>query len=145
MSLITEFKAFIQRGNVIDLAVAVIMGAAFGKIVSSLVSDVITPLLGIAPQGSDVLSALDIPLYQGAKIKVGMFLQSVIDFLIISFCVFMLVKGVNAIHLAKVLAGEPKPVELTTQEKLLTEIRNLLKAEQQPDNTIKTSPEERPG
>ena len=145
MSLITEFKAFIQRGNVIDLAVAVIMGAAFGKIVSSLVSDVITPLLGIASQGSDVLSALDIPLYQGAKIKVGMFLQSVIDFLIISFCVFMLVKGVNAIHLAKVLAGEPKPVELTTQEKLLTEIRDLLKAEQQPDNTIKTSPEERPG
>jgi large conductance mechanosensitive channel len=145
MSLITEFKAFIQRGNVIDLAVAVIIGAAFGKIVSSLVSDVITPLLGIAPQGSDVLSVLDIPLYQGAKIKVGAFLQSVIDFLIISFCVFMLVKGVNAIHLEKVLAGEPKPVELTTQEKLLTEIRDLLKAQQQPDNTIKTSPEERPG
>jgi large conductance mechanosensitive channel len=145
MSLITEFKAFIQRGNVIDLAVAVIIGAAFGKIVSSLVSDVITPLLGIAPQGGDVLSALDIPLYQGAKIKVGAFLQSVIDFLIISFCVFMLVKGVNAIHLEKVLAGEPKPVELTTQEKLLTEIRDLLKAQQQPDNTIKTSPEERPG
>jgi large conductance mechanosensitive channel len=145
MSLITEFKAFIQRGNVIDLAVAVIIGAAFGKIVSSLVSDVITPLLGIAPQGGDVLSALDIPLYQGAKIKVGAFLQSVIDFLIISFCVFMLVKGVNAIHLEKVLAGEPKPAEMTTQEKLLTEIRDLLKAQQQPDNTIKTSPEERPG
>jgi large conductance mechanosensitive channel len=144
MGLFAEFKAFIQRGNVIDLAVAVIVGAAFGKIVSSLVSDVITPLLGIAPQGSDVLSVLDIPLYQGAKIKVGAFLQSVIDFLIISFCVFMLVKGVNAIHLEKVLAGEPKPAELTTQEKLLTEIRDLLQAKQEPENASKTDPQERP-
>jgi large conductance mechanosensitive channel len=144
MGLFAEFKAFIQRGNVIDLAVAVIVGAAFGKIISSLVSDVITPLLGIAPQGSDVLSVLDIPLYQGAKIKVGAFLQSVIDFLIISFCVFMLVKGVNAIHLEKVLAGEPKPAELTTQEKLLTEIRDLLKAKHEPENANKADPQERP-
>jgi large conductance mechanosensitive channel len=144
MGLIAEFKAFIQRGNVIDLAVAVIIGAAFGKIVSSLVSDVITPLLGIATQGSDVLSVLDIPLYQDAKIKVGAFLQSVINFLIISFCVFLLVKGVNAIHLEKVLAGEPKPVELTTQEKLLTEIRDLLKAKQEPENANKAGPQERP-
>jgi large conductance mechanosensitive channel len=143
MGLIAEFKAFIQRGNVIDLAVAVIIGAAFGKIVSSLVSDVITPLLGIAPQGGDVLSVLDIALYQGAKIKVGAFLQSVIDFLIISFCVFLLVKGVNAIHLEKVLAGEPKPAELTTQEKLLTEIRDLLKAKQEPENSNKADPQER--
>jgi large conductance mechanosensitive channel len=143
MGLIAEFKAFIQRGNVIDLAVAVIIGAAFGKIVSSLVSDVITPLLGIATQGSDVLSVLDIPLYQDAKIKVGAFLQSVINFLIISFCVFLLVKGVNAIHLEKVLAGEPKPAELTTQEKLLTEIRDLLKAKQEPENSNKADPQER--
>jgi large conductance mechanosensitive channel len=144
MGLIAEFKAFIQRGNVIDLAVAVIIGAAFGKIVSSLVSDVITPLLGIATQGSDMLSVLDIPLYQDAKIKVGAFLQSVINFLIISFCVFLLVKGVNAIHLEKVLAGEPKPAELTTQEKLLTEIRDLLKAKQEPETVNKADPQERP-
>jgi len=135
MGLIAEFKAFIQRGNVIDLAVAVIVGAAFGKIVSSLVSDVITPVLGIATQGSDVLSALDIPLYHDAKIKIGSFLQSVINFLIISFCVFLLVKLVNAIRLEKALAGEPKPAELTPQEKLLTEIRDLLKARQDSETT----------
>jgi len=144
MGLIAEFKAFIQRGNVIDLAVAVIIGAAFGKIVSSLVSDVITPLLGIVPQGNDLFAALEIPLYHGAKIKLGSFLQSVIDFLFISFCIFLLVKAVNAIHLEKVLAPEPKPAELTPQEKLLTEIRDLLKAKQEPENANKADPQERP-
>lgn len=133
MGLVAEFKAFIQRGNVIDLAVAVIIGAAFGKIVNSLVADVLTPLLGIATQGGDIFSGLDIPLYANAQIKVGAFLQAVLNFLIISFCVFLLVKGVNAIRLEKVFAGEPKAAELTTQEKLLTEIRDLLKGSAPPN------------
>ena len=129
MNLIAEFKAFIQRGNVIDLAVAVIIGAAFGQIVNSLVTDVLTPLMGIAKQGSDILSALDVEIYTGVKLKFGAFLQSILNFLIISICVFLVVKAVNAVHLEKVLAGEPKPAELTTQEKLLTEIRDLLKGQ----------------
>ncbi len=141
MNLIAEFKAFIQRGNVIDLAVAVIIGAAFGQIVNSLVTDLLTPLLGIAKQGSDIFSALDIPLYGDAKMKVGAFLQSILNFLIVSFCVFLIVKAVNAVHLEKMLAGDPKPAELTTQEKLLTEIRDLLKAQQGPASA---NPEERP-
>ena len=132
MRLLDEFKAFIQRGNVIDLAVAVIIGAAFGQIVNSLVNDVLTPFLGIAKQGNDIFSALDVPLYEGAIIKFGAFLQAVLNFLIIAFCVFLVVKGVNALHLAKVLAGTPSPAELTTQEKLLTEIRDLLKAREEP-------------
>ena len=132
MRLLDEFKVFIQRGNVVDLAVAVILGAALGQIVNSLVNDVLTPFLGVAKQGNDILSALDIPLYDGAKIKLGAFLQSVLNFLIIAFFVFLLVKGVNALHLEKVLAGTPPPAEMTTQEKLLTEIRDLLKAKQEP-------------
>src|SRR5580765_6047273 len=113
MSLLSEFKAFIQRGNVIDLAVAVIIGAAFGQIVNSLVNDVLTPLLGFAKQGNDMFSVLDVTIYGDAKIKIGAFLQTILNFLILSFCVFLLVKMVNAIKLEKVLAGEPKPAEMT--------------------------------
>jgi large conductance mechanosensitive channel len=126
MGLFHEFKTFIQRGNVIDLAVAVIIGAAFGQIVTSLVNDILTPVIGIATQGG--VPAVEIELINGAKIKLGSFLQAVLNFFVIAFCVFMIVKGINAVHLPKLLTSEPKPVELTTQEKLLTEIRDLLKS-----------------
>jgi large conductance mechanosensitive channel len=126
MTWVEEFKAFIQRGNVMDLAIAVIMGAAFNKIVSSLVGDVLTPILGIATTGEGIFSGLDIPLYQNAVIKLGAFLQAVFNFFIISFCVFLLVKALNRLQRKKNVE-EPKPAELSTQEKLLTEIRDLLR------------------
>lgn len=122
-----EFKAFSQRGNVIDLAVAVIIGAAFNGIVNSLVTDVFTPLLGIVTQNNDALSWLDIPIYGDATIKVGAFLKAVFIFLIIAVAVFLIVKAVNAMQLQK-LAGEAKAKELSMEEKLLTEIRDLLRA-----------------
>jgi large conductance mechanosensitive channel len=131
-----EFKAFIKRGNVLDLAVAVIIGAAFTKIVNSLVSDMIMPLIGIATQSIN-LATLHYELFlpgdpqkPAADLKYGSFLQAGIDFLIVAFCVFWLVKLINALHQSKV--EDPKPVELTTQEKLLTEIRDLLKNQKPP-------------
>jgi large conductance mechanosensitive channel len=127
MTWIEEFKAFIQRGNVIDLAVAVVMGAAFNKIVNSLVNDILSPILGIATRDGNIFSGLDIPLYGGVDLKLGAFLQAVLNFFIIAFCVFLLVKGMNTLH-RKMMASQPKPMELSTQEKLLTEIRDLLKA-----------------
>jgi large conductance mechanosensitive channel len=130
MRWLQEFKTFIQRGNVIDLAVAVIIGAAFGKIVTSLVGDIIMPTIGIVTRGVNI-SGLAFTL-DDAVLKYGAFLQAVIDFLIIAFCVFLIVKAINTLNVQKLLAGEPKPAELTLQEKLLTEIRDLLKAQQAP-------------
>src|SRR5262245_28920606 len=133
MGFFQEFKAFIKRGNVIDLAVAVIIGAAFGKIVTSLVTDLMMPLIGIATQSVNLATwQYELPNPADANkplavLKYGAFLQASIDFLIIAFCVFLLVKLVNMIH-----AEPPKPVELTIQEKLLTEIRDLLKEKQPP-------------
>jgi large conductance mechanosensitive channel len=131
MGWIGEFKAFIKRGNVIDLAVAVIIGAAFTKIVNSLVSDLLMPLIGIATQSVN-LATLQYELWLPADaekplavLKYGAFLQAGIDFLIVAFCVFWLVKAVNVIHVSKI-EEPPKPVDLTTEEKLLTEIRDLL-------------------
>lgn len=130
MGWLQEFKAFIQRGNVIDLAVAVIIGAAFGKIVSSLVQDIMMPLIGIATGGVNI-AKLSVPLGE-AQLNYGAFLQAVIDFFIIAFCVFWLVKAINALNVQKLLAGEAKAPELTLQEKLLTEIRDLLKERRAP-------------
>ena len=127
MAWLEEFKKFTQRGNAVDLAVALIIGAAFTSIVNSLVTDVFTPVLGIATRGGDAFSMMDIPLYQDASIKIGALLKAVINFFIISFCVFWLVKGLNALRLEKALADAPKTSELTTQEQLLAEIRDLLK------------------
>lgn len=136
MSIASEFKAFIQRGNVVDMAVGVIMGGAFGKIVNSLVADVLTPPLGYVTGGVDFksLSAkmTPPPLVNGAvatpvEIKFGLFLQATFDFLIIAFCVFAIVKAMN--HLKKKEDAKPAaPPEPTAQEKLLTEIRDVLKA-----------------
>jgi large conductance mechanosensitive channel len=138
MRWLDEFKAFIQRGNVIDLAVAVIIGAAFGKIVSSLVGDVLMPLLSsLTPENA--IAKLHVQV-GGAQLRYGAFLQAVIDFFIIAFCVFLLVKAVNALNLQKVLAVEAKPAELTLQEKLLTEIRDLLMAKQETAEPKKDEP-----
>ncbi len=134
MGLAQEFKAFVQRGNVVDLAVGIIMGAAFGKIVASLVGDVILPPIGYLIGGVNfndlqiVLSEAKTKAVDGvdktaAVLKYGAFLQAIFDFLIVAFCVFMLVKGVNRLQKAK----EEKPKEPSAQEKLLAEIRDILK------------------
>lgn len=128
-----EFKQFINRGNVMDLAVGVIIGAAFGKIVSSVVDDLISPVLGKITGGID-LSKMTLPLgskMQGDKvvevaIKYCSFAQSVINFLIVAFVIFLLIKGYNRFRKAPA-KDEPAPLPTPT-ESLLAEIRDLLKA-----------------
>jgi large conductance mechanosensitive channel len=131
MSLMKEFKAFAMRGNVVDLAIAVIIGGAFGKIVSSLVNDVIMPPLGVLLGGVDFKDLVLIikkatEEVEAVTINYGMFIQNVIDFLIIAFVIFMMIKGINSFRKkeAETPADPPAP---TTQEQLLTEIRDLLK------------------
>lgn len=124
MSVVKEFKDFAMRGNVVDMAVGVIIGGAFGKIVSSLVDDVIMPLIGIITGGID-FTGLKIKIGD-ASITYGNFIQNVVDFLIIAFCIFLMIKGLN--KLSKKKADEPKPAPTPTkEEQLLTEIRDLLK------------------
>ena len=121
---LNEFKAFAMRGNVIDMAVGVIIGGAFGKIVSSLVDDVLMPLIGTIVGGID-LTALSITIGD-AKIAYGNFLQNVFDFVIIAFCIFLFIKGISS--LSKKKEEEPAPApEPSNEEKLLAEIRDLLK------------------
>lgn len=143
MGMISEFKQFIQRGNVVDLAVGVIMGAAFGKIVNSLVSDVIMPpislIIGEVPVkllswqlASPKVVEITDPItgevkkaqLEAVTLNYGNFLQGVLDFLIVAFCVFLLVKGMNYLQRKK----EAAPPEPTLTEKLLMEIRDELKA-----------------
>ncbi len=131
MSVIKEFRDFAVKGNVVDLAVGIIIGAAFGKIVTSIVADVIMPPIGLLIGGVD-FSDLVITLKEaeGAApavvISIGKFIQTIIDFTIIAFAIFMLVKVIN-----KVKAKEPPPAAApTAQEVLLTEIRDLLKEKQ---------------
>ncbi len=125
--IISEFKEFISRGNVVDLAVGVIVGGAFSKIVTSLVNDVLTPLIGIVLGGVDFSSlSLDI---KSAKIMYGSFIQNIIDFLIIASCVFLFVKLINT--LSKKNKKEEVKVEEAPKKSddilLLEEIRDLLK------------------
>lgn len=131
---ISEFKEFAMRGNVLDMAVGVIIGGAFGKIVSSLVEDVIMPPIGYIIGGVNftdlkvVLPAL-IEGQESATINYGNFIQTLIDFIIVAFCIFMLIKGVNKLSKKKEeepAAPAPAP-EPSAEEKLLTEIRDLLK------------------
>lgn len=131
MKIVEEFKAFAMKGNVIDLAVAVVIGGAFGKIVSSLVADIITPLIGLLLGGID-FSGL---AYQvgNATITYGVFVQSVIDFLIIAFAIFMVVKGINkaqALTAKEEAAAEAAaaPAEPSEEVQLLREIRDSLRA-----------------
>lgn len=124
--MIKEFKEFIARGNVIDLAVGVIMGSAFGKIVSSLVDDVIMPLIGIVLGGIDFTS-LSIKV-EDANITYGNFIQNTIDFLIIAFCIFIMIKFINKITKAKdKTKDKDDKKEIDVNTKLLEEIRDLLK------------------
>ena len=119
-----EFKTFALRGNVIDLAVAVVIGAAFGKIVSSLVDTIITPVIGMLLGGVN-FSSLALTIGDTA-IAYGAFMQSIVDFVIIAFVIFAAVKGMNTLK-KKEEAAPAAPPEPTQEEKLLTEIRDLLK------------------
>ncbi len=123
-----EFKEFISKGNVLDLAVGVIIGGAFGKIVTSLVDDIIMPFIGLIIGGLD-FSGLSIVIGK-ATIKYGMFIQNVVNFLIIAFSVFMIVKAVNKVRRIKPEEKEEEPVveAPSKEEALLAEIRDLLKA-----------------
>ena len=122
--MIKEFKKFIARGNVIDLAVGVIMGGAFGKIVTSLVSDILTPAIGIIMGGVD-FTGLNFTI-KNAVISYGNFIQNVIDFLIQAFCIFIMVKLINKIFTKK--EEEHKVEKAKSQEIIiLEEIRDLLK------------------
>jgi large conductance mechanosensitive channel len=137
--MLEEFKKFAMRGNVVDLAVAVIIGAAFGAIVNSLVADIIMPLIGAITGGLD-FSNYYIPLSskvtagaladakkQGAVLAWGSFLTLVINFVIIAFALFLAVKGMNSLKKAE---PPPAPAAPSKEEQLLTEIRDLLKARQ---------------
>ena len=130
MKLVDEFKAFVMRGNVVDLAVGVIIGAAFGKIVTSLVNDIFMPIIGMILGNID-FSSLAITLgepVEGAEqavIKYGMFIQEIVNFLIIALCVFVAIKVINKMQKKKEEAPAPTP-EPTKEEVLLTEIRDAL-------------------
>ncbi len=126
MSFVKEFKEFAMRGNVMDMAVGVIIGGAFGKIVSSLVDNVIMPVIGVLTGRVD-FSNLAFKVGE-AEVKYGMFVQSVIDFLIIAICIFAMIKVVNSFaKKKKETPEEPAPAEPSNEEKLLSEIRDLLK------------------
>jgi large conductance mechanosensitive channel len=132
MKILHEFRQFIQRGNVVDLAVGVIMGAAFGKIVNSLVADVLMPPIGYVIGGVK-FTELKVTLpasaiaEKSATINYGQFLQNTFDFLLTAGCIFLIVKGINTLH--RKFEAEPAPKEApppTPTEKLLIEIRDLL-------------------
>ena len=130
MGFIKEFKEFAMKGNVMDMAVGVIIGGAFGKIVSSLVDDVLMPVVGKLTGGVDFTS-LAVTLGDGenaAKISYGNFIQNVVDFLIVAFCIFLMLKGINKLNRKKEEeAPAPEEPKGPTQEELLAEIRDLLK------------------
>lgn len=128
MSMIKEFKEFAMRGNVIDLAIGVIIGGAFGKIVSSLIDDVITPLLlKPALEAANLTKLEELTLF--GAVKYGNFLSAVINFTIVAFILFLFIKGMNAAKKKEEAApaAPPAPPAPTNEEKLLAEIRDLLK------------------
>lgn len=134
MSLLKEFKAFAVKGNMIDMAVGIIIGAAFGKIVSSLVGDVIMPPLGLLIGGVD-FSDLALTLKAAGDgqpavvLAYGKFLQSIVDFLIVAFAIFVGVKAINRLKREEAAAPAAAPAPTKDQE-LLAEIRDLLKTQQ---------------
>lgn len=128
--IIDEFKAFALRGNVADVAVGIIIGAAFGKIVNSLVTDVLMPPLGFLVGGVD-FSALEWTIKPGltgtvVSLKYGLFINSIISFIIVALATFLLIRGMNALKLKEEQAPTAPP-SLSREELLLTEIRDLLK------------------
>lgn len=123
-NFMAEFKTFIARGNVMDMAVGVIIGGAFGAITTSLIEDIVMPILGIFT-GSISFAELSFTV-NGAVITYGNFIQAVLNFIVMAFVVFCLVKAINKFHQKKEEAP-PAPPEPSAEEKLLTEIRDLLK------------------
>jgi large conductance mechanosensitive channel len=142
MNLIKEFKEFAMRGNVVDLAVAVIIGGAFGKIITSMVNDVIMPPIGKLMGGvnfGDLFINLDsatgtfASLQQArdagaAVIAYGSFINTLIDFAIVAFCIFTVIKGINSLKRKPAPAPAAAPPPPTAEERLLTEIRDILRA-----------------
>ena len=140
MAIIKEFKEFAMRGNVIDMAVGVVIGAAFGKIISSLVDDIIMPLVGVATGGinfTDYKWVIQQAVIDGSTQEVlkpevtmnwGSWIQTIVDFLIVAFCIFLAIKAINQLKRKKDEEPAPEaPAEPTKEEVLLTEIRDLLK------------------
>lgn len=139
MGMLKEFKEFAVRGNVIDLAVGVIIGGAFGKIVSSFVNDVVMPPIGLLLGGVD-FKELKMPLRdaevnaagevvtEAVTINYGMFIQNVVDFTIVAFVIFLAIKGINSLK-KKEQDAPPPPAPPTKEEVLLTEIRDLLRSQ----------------
>ena len=131
MGMLKEFREFAVKGNVVDMAVGIIIGAAFGKIVSSLVSDIVTPPLGYVIGGVDFtkLAVTLPPMLEGAEavtIRYGVFLQALFDFIIVAFAIFMIVKLINNLR-RKEEAAPAAPPAPPREEVLLEEIRDLLK------------------
>ena len=136
MGFVKEFKEFAMKGNVMDMAVGVIIGGAFGKIVSSLVDDILMPLVGkvlgnadftnlyVPLSGQEAGLTLEKAREAGSVFAYGQFCQNIIDFLIVAFCIFLMIKGMNKLNKKK--EEEPAPAG-PTQEELLGEIRDLLK------------------
>lgn len=126
MSFVKEFKEFAMKGNIVDLAVAVVLGGAFGAIVNSLVNNILMPLLGIITGGTD-LTELKFTVGD-ADITYGVFLQSIITFVLIAFALFVAIKGINKMKKQKEEAPAPAaPAAPTKEEALLAEIRDILK------------------
>jgi large conductance mechanosensitive channel len=142
MSMLKEFKEFAMKGNVVDLAVGVIIGAAFGKIVTSMVNDILMPPIGKMMGGvnfTDLFYNLDTTKGPFTSLKAakdagaavigyGSFINTVIDFTIVAFCIFLVVKGMNSLKKKPVPVVEVKPPEPTKEERLLAEIRDILRA-----------------
>ena len=136
MSIVKEFKEFVSRGNVVDLAVGVIIGAAFSKIITSLVDDVLMPPLGFLIGGVDfsekklvLVSADTINKVEEVAIRYGNFINAVIQFLIVAFCVFVIIKAINSLKRKEVTEPAAAPLP-RPEETLLGEIRDLLKQQQ---------------
>jgi large conductance mechanosensitive channel len=127
-----EFKEFAMRGNVMDMAVGIIIGAAFGKIISSLVNDVIMPPIGLLTGGVDFKNLMvtlkpavgDIP---AVTLRYGLFINTVIDFVIVAFAIFMMIKGINSLKRKPAETAPASPPAPTKEETLLSEIRDILK------------------
>ena len=132
MSMMSEFKSFAMRGNVVDMAVGIVIGGAFGKIVSSFVADVLMPPIGMLLGNVD-FSDLAVTLQaagegvEAVTLRYGVFIQTVVDFIIIAFAIFMVVKAMNTV-MKKEEEAPPPPPKPSKEEELLTEIRDALRA-----------------
>lgn len=132
MSMMSEFKSFAMRGNVVDMAVGIVIGGAFGKIVSSFVADVLMPPIGLLLGNVD-FSNLVVTLSEASEgveavtLRYGLFIQAVVDFVIIAFAIFMVVKAMNSVK-KKEEEAPPSPPKPSKEEELLTEIRDALRA-----------------